>query len=131
MNGEQNQHDELIRRANQDRQPFEPEVTLFLNDSAESQKARMLLECSGEKFRAVQANGPRIPAAVFGRASYDGLSGIHELVDELAAFRRAVHEAYDRHVAPQVKRTSWVTRFHFIEKPSDLAAHLRVVLTRR
>ena len=90
--------DQLIRQAEAGRQPFEPEVTLFVDESAESKQAYSLLEGSKDPFRTIFSNDPRTPVAVFGHSLYLHLSGIEALVNELRSFDADVRSAYQRHV---------------------------------
>ncbi|GEM_PF-4027068 len=82
--------DVLIERAEASRQPLDPEVTLFADDSPPSLEARRLLDDAGVRFRTLPATGPSIPAVVFGGVEFDRLSGVQELIQGLAAFDTAL-----------------------------------------
>jgi len=90
--------DELVLLAERSRQPFDPEVTLFADETPESQEAQRLPESAGEEFRTLRATGDRIPSAVFALAAFDGVTGVRELIRELGSFDQAVATAYDRHI---------------------------------
>lgn len=77
--------DALIRRAEESRQPFEPEVALFLDGSAESEQVRQMMEAAMIPFRTFTDAGPDIPAAVFGGMCFIGQANIGELVRTLKA----------------------------------------------
>lgn len=89
--------DALIARAEATRQPFDPEVTLFADDSAASTEARRLLDAASQEYRLLRAEGPRMPTAVFGLAAYEGIAGVRELLRELQLLDDAVQSAYARH----------------------------------
>jgi len=82
--------DTLIERAEASREPLDPEVTLFADDSPPSMDARRLLEGAGVRFRTLSATGPNIPAVVFGGIEFDRLPGVRELIQSLAAFDTAL-----------------------------------------
>jgi hypothetical protein len=79
------EEDELVRRAEEGRDPFAPEVVLFVDESDESRQAHQVLTEAGEEFRTMPAEGPRIPAVVFGGVVAEKLTGIHDLLRALAA----------------------------------------------
>ncbi|GEM_PF-3516492 len=85
--------DELVARAEESREPFSPEVVLFIDDSEESVQARELLVAAGTEFWTLAARGPRTPAMVFGGIVADGLAGVRDLLCALDAFSSAfVHQ---------------------------------------
>jgi len=85
--------DELVARAEESREPFSPEVVLFVDDSEEIIQARELLVAAGAEYRTIAAHGPRIPAIVFGGIVADGLAGVRDLLCALDAFSSAfVHQ---------------------------------------
>lgn len=89
--------DVLVARAEATREPFDPEITLFLDASVASAEARCLLDAAGEEYRLLQAESQRLPTAVFGLATYEGIAGIHELLRDLQSLDDAVRSAYARH----------------------------------
>lgn len=88
--------DALIRRAEESRQPFEPEVALFLDNATESEQARQMMEAAQIPFRTLPATGPDIPAAAFGDMLFVGTSGTETLIDGLKKFESALLAAVKR-----------------------------------
>ena len=91
----------LITEAERTRQPFDPEVTLFLDNSPESSEAGRMFAVTDEGVRVVSEPHVRVPTAVFAFSVYEGLPAIAELVQELQSLRQATIAAYDRHVRRQ------------------------------
>lgn len=92
---------DVITEAERTRQPFDPEVTLFLDYSSESLEARRMFAVANEAVRVVVRTGEGGPIAVFAFSAYEGLPAISELVQELQSLRQATIAAYDRHVRCQ------------------------------
>jgi hypothetical protein len=82
----QQRRDQLVALAEEGRQPFDPEVALFVDDSEESQEARRLLDRAGEPYRLLIGNGTDIPAAVFGGVVAERLAGVRGLLRAIASF---------------------------------------------
>lgn len=94
----------MIRRAEESRQPFESEVALFVDDSAESERARRAFEEAQISFRTLSATGPDIPAAVFGGMRFVGQANIVELIRTLKAIEDVLVSNL-QHTMPQLVNT--------------------------
>ncbi|GEM_PF-6619419 len=86
---------ELIAVAEESREPFDPEVVLFVDESEESQEARRMLDRAGERYRTLAGSGPDIPAAVCGGIVFSEPTGLEDLLAGLAAFDTAADAALD------------------------------------
>jgi hypothetical protein len=82
--------DDLVAIAENSRQPFEPELTLFVDESPDSQQAQAVLQASGQRFRILRASGSGIPALVFAGVVAERLSGVKRAARALAAFDAAL-----------------------------------------
>jgi hypothetical protein len=82
--------DDLVAIAEYSRQPFEPELTLFVDESPDSQQAQAVLQASGQRFRILRASGSGIPALVFAGVVAERLSGVKRAARALAAFDAAL-----------------------------------------
>ena len=78
--------DELMNRAEETRHPFDPELTLFVDESPRSHRAEELLRAAGQQFRVLPATGRHIPALVFGGVVVEHLEGIQRAMTALSIF---------------------------------------------
>ena len=98
--------EDLIAAAERTRRPFDPEVTLFLADSPESNIARQMFAAVAEDVRVISSPEARMPTAVFAFSAYEGLPAIAELIEELQSLRRATIAAYERHVRHRARASA-------------------------
>lgn len=91
--------EELVSIAENSRQPFEPELALFVDESLDSKQAQEVLRTGGQRFRILQASGPAIPALVFGGIVAERLTGVERAVRALAAFDAALTRGLPKVVA--------------------------------
>jgi hypothetical protein len=97
--------DDLVAIAEYSRQPFEPELTLFVDESPDSQQAQAVLQASGQRFRILRASGSGIPALVFAGVVAERLSGVKRAARALAAFDAALARGPSRGYCPPPRLT--------------------------